>query len=282
MNVQIKDGYIYTKALGEENKGIPLLIIHGGPDWDHTYLLPAANRLSKTRRVILFDLRGCGRSSKFDAANAYSMSNVLSDIKCVLSAYNISTCDILGFSFGGVISIHLLKNTPHQVNKLILASTTAFNDFQEELELNNDYQERCTPELQEFISQAFKVFPITKDEPSKSLALKSIALDVYDLSKLNKIKDIISKITFSTEWLNAHRAGKMAAPKLSAPETIKASGKDVLILHGAKDLRFPLSVARRLHKRLETSELAIIENAGHLAHLESPALWVNKINKFLS
>src|ERR1700730_18537040 len=43
--------------------GNPLLVIHGGPDWDHTYLREPLGQLAGRRRVILPDLRGCGRST---------------------------------------------------------------------------------------------------------------------------------------------------------------------------------------------------------------------------
>lgn len=40
-----------------------LVVIHGGPTWDHAYLLPALAELADVAHVVLFDLRGCGRSS---------------------------------------------------------------------------------------------------------------------------------------------------------------------------------------------------------------------------
>jgi pimeloyl-ACP methyl ester carboxylesterase len=44
---------------------LPMLItVHGGPTWDHSYLLPAVAQLSDIAHVVIFDLRGCGRSSR--------------------------------------------------------------------------------------------------------------------------------------------------------------------------------------------------------------------------
>lgn len=34
----------------------PLVVIHGGPTWDHSYLLPAVSDLSDIAHVVLFDL----------------------------------------------------------------------------------------------------------------------------------------------------------------------------------------------------------------------------------
>lgn len=280
MKVEVTDGYVYTKSLGNGER--TLLMIHGGPDWDHTYFLPAAEQLSKSRRVILFDIRGCGRSSKYDDINAYTMSNIISDIEEIISSYRLSRCDILGFSFGGVVAMHLLKSKPHLVGNLILASTTAFKDFQEDLESSNEYQNRCNSELREFIAQAFNNILIDNDEPSRSLALRSIELDVHDLSKVKEIGKIVSEITFTTEWLKAFRAGTMGIQQIASTETINNSKKNVLIIHGEKDLRFPVSVAHRLNESLENSELVIIENAGHLAHLEKPSTWAKAIDRFLN
>jgi proline iminopeptidase len=54
-----RDGYIpvgnaalYYREAGE---GQPVLVLHGGPDFDHTYLLPDMDRLSDSFRLIYYD-----------------------------------------------------------------------------------------------------------------------------------------------------------------------------------------------------------------------------------
>ena len=42
----------------------PLLVIHGGPDRDHSYLREPLARLAGSRRLLMPDLRGCGRSTR--------------------------------------------------------------------------------------------------------------------------------------------------------------------------------------------------------------------------
>src|SRR5947208_4539690 len=55
--VRIRDVDLYVVSLGAQ-KGIPLVVIHGGPDWDHSYLLRPINRLANARRIVLSAIRG--------------------------------------------------------------------------------------------------------------------------------------------------------------------------------------------------------------------------------
>src|SRR6185369_4882195 len=50
---------LYSREIG---RGRPIIVLHGGPDFDHGYLLPDLDRLAKTFRLISYDQRGRGRS----------------------------------------------------------------------------------------------------------------------------------------------------------------------------------------------------------------------------
>lgn len=279
--VQIDGGNIYTIALGKANDQTPLLIIHGGPDWDHSYLRSAAKAISKHRRVILFDLRGCGRSTRFKHSKFYNLDLVIEDIKAILDDYQIKVCHLLGFSFGGQIAFQFLNNYKEMVNKFILASSTAYYKYQDTLDNNQEYQARNTKELQDFVNFSLSHAKIQKQEPCRSLALGSLALDIYNLDKLKQIKKTVENINFSGEWLSTKRFGKLGRQKINPINVLNESLEEFLILHGEQDMRFPVDVAIELHQYTSNSQLAILKNAGHLAHLEQEEQWVESINDFL-
>src|SRR5262245_8774243 len=52
---------LYARAIGQ---GPPVIVLHGGPDFDHGYLLPDLDRLADTFRLIYYDQRGRGRSAE--------------------------------------------------------------------------------------------------------------------------------------------------------------------------------------------------------------------------
>jgi pimeloyl-ACP methyl ester carboxylesterase len=55
----------------------------------------------------------------------------------------------------------------------------------------------------------------------------------------------------------------------------------VLVLHGAREMSFPVSLARRLHAELPGSTLAEIPDAAHMAHFDNPTAWLDAIRAFL-
>ena len=42
----------------EVGAGRPIIVLHGGPDFDHTYLRPELDRLADQARLIYYDQRG--------------------------------------------------------------------------------------------------------------------------------------------------------------------------------------------------------------------------------
>src|SRR5947199_1920222 len=51
---------LYSREIG---RGQPIIVLHGGPDFDHRYLLPDLDRLADAFRLIYYDQRGRGRSA---------------------------------------------------------------------------------------------------------------------------------------------------------------------------------------------------------------------------
>src|SRR4051794_4136740 len=59
-HVPVGGATLFVRRFGVGRRN--LVMVHGGPDWDHSYLLPPVPLLARHATVTLFDLRGCGRS----------------------------------------------------------------------------------------------------------------------------------------------------------------------------------------------------------------------------
>src|SRR5688572_27733896 len=98
-----------------------LLAIHGGPDWDHSYLRDPLEQLD--HRLLLPDLRGCGRSGRLQSEE-YHPDGVVRDLVRVLDAFGVERADVLGHSYGGMVAQRFAISHPSRVRSLIVSGSS--------------------------------------------------------------------------------------------------------------------------------------------------------------
>jgi len=266
-----------------------LMIVHGGPTWDHSYLLPAVAGLADLAHVVLFDLRGCGRSSRTPPSGtlpvgALQPDLLADDVAALVRHYGESQADVLGFSYGGGIAMRVVKQHPDLVRRLILASTTAYADYQADLEASADYQARKRMCQQIAWDDPILAGPDAPDGAlSRAMAYASGPCDIWHLDRIGQWHRMLEGVRFSSDWNAPYAAGQLkpAAPDY-AERVLQDWAGPVLIVHGRREMTFPVSVARRLHAALPASILAEIPDAAHMAHFDNQAAWLAGIRAFLS
>ena len=100
-----------------------LLVLHGGPGFDHSTLRPYFDRFSDAFQVIYLDHRGCGRSS--GDRDGWHLDQWADDIDQFCETLGISKPVVFGQSFGGMVAMHYGARYPSKPAKLILSSTAA-------------------------------------------------------------------------------------------------------------------------------------------------------------
>ncbi|MDP2370971.1 alpha/beta fold hydrolase [Rhodoferax sp.] len=214
-SVRVSCGDLNVVRLAE--RGRPLLVVHGGPDWDHSYLIAAvAPLVDHGVAPILFDLRGCGASMRLSDPAGYKVSLVVQDIAELLDALGLASVDLLGFSFGGVVAQEFFAAHPARVERLILASTA----YPVELPTAAaDLAGECSPisvALRERMQWLFHMEP-DPQTASRVLASETMALDVHQPQSLPVARRLIAAVAFSGEWMRAFRLGHMREQKLFHP-----------------------------------------------------------------
>ena len=68
--------------VSQEGKGVPLIVIHGGPGLNHRYFKPHLDPLAKKNKVIYYDQRACGQST-IPAVDSISMEFFVDDIEAI-------------------------------------------------------------------------------------------------------------------------------------------------------------------------------------------------------
>ncbi|MDQ1658379.1 MAG: hypothetical protein QOD41_3462, partial [Cryptosporangiaceae bacterium] len=160
-----------------------LLAIHGGPSWDHSYLLPAVAELADVRHVVLFDLRGCGRSSRDLPLEAYQPERCIDDLHLLIRWLGVEQVDLLGFSYGGQLAMLFLERHTAQVGRLILASTTAYPGIEQYLRESPEYRRRYAGiDLEPLFADP----SLDDEEKTRRMAMLTAPLMLWDLDRLDE------------------------------------------------------------------------------------------------
>ena len=269
---------LFVRRLGDP--ALPaLLVIHGGPTWDHSYLWPAVARFADVAHVVAFDLRGCGRSSRVPPVGTLPVEelqpeHLAADAAALIEDFGSGgRADVLGFSYGGGIAMRLASAYPDRVRKLVLASTTAYRDVPEPAAgpvISWDDPELTGPDAPD-------------GALSRAMAHASAPDDVWALDRLDEWHRVLADVRFSSDW-NAPYAAGLLRPGVpdEAAGLLRDWSGPVLIVQGRHDRGFPVSLARRLHAELPGSVLAEIPRAAHMAHFDNPDAWRRAVRAFLT
>lgn len=114
---------MYYEVYGE---GKPLVMIHGSfmtipMNWSQ--YIPA---LTKTRKVIVAEMQGHGRTRDIDKPISYE--GMADDVSGLLKHLKIDSADILGYSMGGGVAFQMGVRHPEQLRRLIIMSGAYAHD----------------------------------------------------------------------------------------------------------------------------------------------------------
>src|SRR5881398_1369639 len=90
--IPVERGRLFFREIGQ---GLPIIILHGGPDFDHLYLLPEMDRLARHFRLIYYDQRGRGKSAIDVEPEDVSLASEISDIESVRKHFHLDRVAVL-------------------------------------------------------------------------------------------------------------------------------------------------------------------------------------------
>jgi len=101
-----------------------LLLLHGGPGFDHSIYKPAYSALADIAQIIYLDHRGNGRSED-GARESWNLAQWGDDVSAFCDALGIVNPIVLGASFGGMVALAYATRHPDHPSRLVLISTEA-------------------------------------------------------------------------------------------------------------------------------------------------------------
>jgi pimeloyl-ACP methyl ester carboxylesterase len=255
-----------------------LLVVHGGPDWDHSYLRDPLLRLGGTWRLIMPDIRGCGRSTAGLPAACYTPDAVVSDLLSLLDALRLDAVSVLGFSYGGLLAQRLVVRAPARFRKLIIASSAIYP-------VPDDAYDHWPERGQREAARQAAWADDQLDGPAKvrAAAIAGARSDVWRKDRLAVYLDRLNQVRFGAEWMRPWRAGILPDAALAqAGHALAEIGIPILFLHGSHDTTAPVWLATRGADQIDHAQVAVIDGAGHMAHVDEPDQWLTALERFLT
>ena len=264
---------LYSRTLGD---GPPIVVLHGGPDFDHFYLLPELDRLADRFRLVYYDQRGRGRSSPGVEPGEVTLASELDDVDSVRRHFGFDRVALLGHSWGGVLAMEYATRNPHHVSHLILVNTgpASADDFQ----VFRDHLLRIRP-----AGDVERMQAIAAGAPYQAGDLEAEA-EFYRLHFLptlqqpERLEQLVGRLraNFTAESVLKARAIEQRL----YDETWRSDGYDLLpklravqiptlVLHGEGDF-VPVALAAHIAEAVPRARLTVLPECGHFAYLEEP------------
>jgi pimeloyl-ACP methyl ester carboxylesterase len=242
---------IYYEDYGS---GKPVVLIHGWPlnssSWEKQ--IPAL--IEAGYRVIAYDRRGFGHSSK--PAFGYNYDTLAEDLNKIMIKLNLRDATLVGFSMGGgEVARYLSKYGSERVSEAVFMS--AIPPF---LLKTSDNPEGVDGSVFDGMKKAIKA-----DRPA---FLSEFFSNFYNVDSLKgtKISDEVVRLSWN---IGASASPKGTLDCVSAwlvdfREDLKRINIPVLVMHGDADRILPLaSTGKRTPEFVKRSRLVVIDGAPH-------------------
>jgi len=247
-----------------------LVVLHGGPGFDHSLMRRYFDRFADTHQVVYLDHRGNGRSG--GEADTWRLGQWGDDIKDFCDALGLIKPSVLGLSFGGMAAMAYATRHPEHPGKLVLASTAARMD----LPATYAAMERLGGERAAAIARRFWTDP----DPEAAGEYLTVCLPLYNpkpsLDPLGVQRAIMrTEVMFHFivgEQRTMNMLGDLA--RIACPTLVTAGGADPITPPACSEAIFAALPAG-------LGEIEIFAAAGHGVHRDEPERAEASLRRFL-
>lgn len=233
---------LYYKIYGAETSSAEqsstskptIIVVHGGPGYDHSYEVPFLSQCESFAQVVFYDQRGHGRSEGNDPSE-WHLQQWAQDIHTLCETLGISKPFVFGDSFGGYVAMQYAIMFPGHAAGVILVDTEARFDFHALLDAFEQkggitarkVAERCyqDPSAENFSDYVKHCLPLCSVNPIPDNLFKDMIerrevakyynhgdrLNYNLLSELHKIEDPVLFLTNSINPFHRLEEAQLAA-----------------------------------------------------------------------
>jgi proline iminopeptidase len=251
--------------------GPPCLLVHGGPGVGQPGRLAQYAPLADLVRLIAYDHRGHGRSSRAPVAT-YTQDQLVEDLHGLCRVLEIDRPILLGTSAGGFISLLYAGRYAEALRALILVGTSASRGFMPRATANMERQ--GTQEMREAYR---RLWDGSITNPAEFRHLFETIQPMYYYDK-RRAPGSLAECTFDPE---TRRALISDYERYDARPGLANVRVPTFIGVGRHDWICPVEESEELVRLIPDAVLHIFEHSGHSPQIEEPPAFVSAVSKFL-
>ncbi len=115
----VHGGTIWYKVSGVD-KGLPVVLLHGGPGSSSFYMKPFED-LADERQVVRYDQLGGGKSDRITDSTLFTVDHFVHELDSLRASLGVGKWHLLGHSWGTILAVEYYKLHPERVASLTLA-----------------------------------------------------------------------------------------------------------------------------------------------------------------
>ncbi|SCW60738.1 prolyl aminopeptidase [Ancylobacter rudongensis] len=271
---------IYWERAGTKG-GKPAVFLHGGPGGG---ISPAHRSLFDPARyeVILFDQRGCGRSTPYAELEHNTTWDLVADIERLRETFGFDTWQVFGGSWGSTLALAYAQTHPARVSELILRGVYTLTQAELDWYYRFGVSEMFPDKWERFLS----VLKTEEERADPMTAYRALLTGADEAAKLEAAKawstwegetiTLLPDAGFTAAFSDGHFALAFARienhyfvhkawlrERQLLDDAHKLKGIPGVIVHGRYDMPCPARYAWELSKIWTDAELHLVEGAGH-------------------
>jgi proline iminopeptidase len=293
---------VYWEACGNPD-GQAALVVHGGPG---SGCRPGMRRFFDPARyrVVLFDQRGCGRSTPHASAPATDMrhnttAHLIADMERLREHLGIDRWLLYGGSWGSTLVLAYAEQHPQRVSGIVISSVTTTR--RSEIEWLYRGAARFFPEQWErFLAGApgtprdgdiVGAYARLAEHPDADVRHKATAdwcawedavLSGETTGTSSPYGDRLplAKLAFVRICTRYFAHGAWLPEGVLLQEAHRLAGIPGVLIHGRLDIGGPLGTAWQLSRAWPGARLVVVEDAGHLGSATTRDRVLDALNHF--
>ncbi|MCL2430812.1 MAG: alpha/beta hydrolase, partial [Alphaproteobacteria bacterium] len=256
---------VHLRDEGPRDDASPLVLLHGTGSSLHAWE-DWADALKDSRRVIRFDMAGFGLTGP-SPDGIYSADNDVRLVIAVLDKLGVAGCVLGGNSLGGAVAWRTALAHPARVDKLILVDAGGYPSHSEsvpigfrlaQLPVISPLLTRTLP--RSLVEQGLRNVFGDPRRVTPEMVERAVAMNQREGNRRALVERLRQRAPEARRTADDSLARRIAELKLPT-----------LIVWGGRDRLIPPGDAKRFHRDIAGSVLAVFDDLGHAPEEEDPA-----------